>query len=104
MTSYNYATQSEQDDIPVDYTARSVGASYGIASRQVEASRGYNTALISNDLAYFDSRKCNKNETLEDFVNKYWGGISPLNIDGDTMKLKQNNPKMDWNPRFDTSI
>lgn len=38
LTAYDYS-QSQQDDIPLDYTARSVGASYGIASRQVEASR-----------------------------------------------------------------
>ncbi len=60
--------------------------------------------LVSSDQKFYDQRKCSSSQTIDDFVSKYWGGISPLNVDGDTMLLKQNNPKMAWNPRFDTSI
>lgn len=105
LTSYDYTTPAnQQDDIAIDYTARSIGSSYGIASRQVEASRGYNTLLVPSDEEHYNARKCSKSQSLDDFVGKYRGGISPLNVDGNTMQLKQNNPKMAWNPRFDTSI
>lgn len=88
----------------MDYTARSIGASYGISSRQVESSRGYNIELISKDIELYNARKCNDRQTLDDFVNKYRGGMTPLNVDGNTLQLKQNDPKMAWNPRFDTTI
>ncbi|MBP6910650.1 hypothetical protein KBC03_03540 [Patescibacteria group bacterium] len=105
MTAYDYtAADNKQDDVAIDYTTRSVGASYGIASRQVEASRGYNTLLVPSDEEIYNARKCSKSQTLDDFVGKYRGGISPLNVDGNTMQLKQNNPKMAWNPRFDITI
>lgn len=72
LGAYNYTTQSQQDDIAIDYTERSVGASYGIASRQVEASRGYNTSLVPSDINFYNARKCGDSQPVEDFVAKYW--------------------------------
>gem|GEM_PF-5233713 len=64
-------TQGGQDDINIDYTARTIGSSYGISSRQVESSRGYNTMLVPADQKFYDARKCKASQTIDDFVSKY---------------------------------
>lgn len=107
LSWYNYNI-SKLDDSSVDLTKKSVGGSYGIMSRQVEANRWFNTMLAQSDADVFNDSRCSNKETVENWSSRYYGWASPLNVnvtqDWFYEGLKNYNYKNARNPSFNKNI
>lgn len=119
LSGYNYVRVSPM--IWADGSApqlRSIGASYGFQSREVEANRWYNVLLAQSDADYLDKlrlmtlvgdNECKpKDITRDQYVQRYWWWYTPMNIDQQhildywslALDLKQLDYTRIWSPSY----
>lgn len=93
-------TGLQVDDPIFDQSLSSVGASLGIFQRQIEANRGYNYSLADADSQLFQNMRCDRRETMDQWVQRFWWWASPLNVTQQNWEtvLKSFDFKNAWTP------
>lgn len=111
----NYQVSSNiVDDITLDPLARSVGASYAIADRQIVANRGYNPLNAQPDMKTWENykKKCDPDKessevSMSDYVYSFRWGNTPLNLTqgaNNSLALKYSDTSYARNPSYDKGI